>query len=40
VIDALARHDAEAARAAMAEHLAAGAAPLIAHLRSRGVIDD
>ncbi|UXA19612.1 GntR family transcriptional regulator [Mycobacterium sp. SMC-4] len=38
VLDALARRDAEAARAAMSEHLRSGATPLIEHLSCRGVI--
>ncbi|WP_137146961.1 GntR family transcriptional regulator [Mycolicibacterium sp. CR10] len=38
VLDALTRHDQDLARAAMSEHLAAGAAPLIDHLTRRGVI--
>ncbi|MCV7154616.1 GntR family transcriptional regulator [Mycolicibacterium pyrenivorans] len=38
VLDALARHDQTLARTAMAEHLAAGATPLIEHLTRRGVI--
>ena len=37
ILAALRAHDAEAARAAMSDHLAAGAAPLIEHLMSRGV---
>ncbi|AFM16513.1 transcriptional regulator [Mycolicibacterium chubuense NBB4] len=39
VLDALRRRDQHGARAAMSEHLAAGAAPLIEHLTHRGVID-
>lgn len=39
VLAALAAHDQEQARAAMAEHLTAGAAPLIDHLTRRGVLD-
>lgn len=38
VLAALAAHDEEQARTAMAEHLAAGASPLIDHLTRRGVI--
>ncbi len=38
VLVALAKRDEEAARSAMAEHLAAGAAPLIDHLVERGVV--
>lgn len=38
VLRALAQHDADGARAAMSEHLAAGADPLIDHLKARGVI--
>ncbi|MEZ0341252.1 GntR family transcriptional regulator [Mycobacterium sp. pV006] len=38
VLDALARQDPDAARAAMSEHLSAGADPLIEHLSCRGVI--
>ncbi|MEW5808917.1 MAG: GntR family transcriptional regulator [Actinomycetota bacterium] len=38
VLDALAARDQAGARAAMAEHLTAGAAPLIDHLTRRGVI--
>jgi DNA-binding GntR family transcriptional regulator len=38
LVAALAKRDAGAARAAMAEHLSAGAAPLIDHLRQRGVV--
>lgn len=38
LLDALAGRDAEGARAAMSEHLAAGAGPLIEHLTARGVI--
>lgn len=38
LLAALARHDAEEARAAMSEHLAAGADPLIDHLRAHGVV--
>ena len=37
ILAALRAHDAEAARAAMSDHLAAGATPLIEHLVSRGV---
>jgi DNA-binding GntR family transcriptional regulator len=39
VLVALETHDESAARAAMSEHLAAGAAPLIEHLTQRGVVD-
>lgn len=39
VLAALAAHDQEQARVAMAEHLTAGAAPLIDHLTGRGVIE-
>ena len=39
LLAALARRDEELARAAMSEHLAAGAAPLIEHLTQRGVVD-
>ena len=38
LVAALAKRDAGAARAAMSEHLSAGAAPLIDHLRQRGVV--
>ena len=38
VVAALAKRDAEQARVAMSEHLAAGAAPLIDHLTQRGVV--
>ena len=38
VLDALAKHDQEQARAAMSEHLAASAIPLIDHLIERGVV--
>ncbi|BBX71178.1 GntR family transcriptional regulator [Mycolicibacterium psychrotolerans] len=38
LLDALAARDEDRARAAMSEHLAAGAAPLIEHLTRRGVI--
>ena len=38
VVAALAKRDAEQARAAMAEHLSAGAGPMIDHLRRRGVV--
>lgn len=38
LLKALAAGDADDARAAMSEHLAAGAAPLIDHLASRGVV--
>jgi DNA-binding GntR family transcriptional regulator len=39
VLSALAKHDAEQARKAMSDHLAAGAAPLIEHLVEHGVVD-
>ncbi|OBK12647.1 GntR family transcriptional regulator [Mycobacterium asiaticum] len=39
VLAALARHDEQQARAAMSEHLAASAVPLIDHLVERGVVD-
>ncbi|BBX13589.1 GntR family transcriptional regulator [Mycobacterium novum] len=39
VLAALAKGDEELARAAMAEHLAAGAAPLIDHLVEHGVVE-
>ncbi|MCV7317043.1 GntR family transcriptional regulator [Mycolicibacillus parakoreensis] len=39
LLAALARHDEQRARAVMAEHLAAGAAPLIGHLVERGVVE-
>src|SRR3954452_8229012 len=38
VVAALAKRDAEQARAAMSEHLSAGATPLINHLKARGVV--
>ena len=38
VLAALKRHDGEAARAAMSEHLRAAAGPLVAHLSSLGVL--
>ena len=38
VLSALESHDEELARAAMSQHLAAGAVPLIEHLVSRGVV--
>ena len=38
VVAALAERDAEQARAAMSEHLSAGAKPLIDHLEQRGVV--
>ncbi|KRE32141.1 GntR family transcriptional regulator [Mycobacterium sp. Soil538] len=38
LLEALAARDEDRARAAMSEHLAAGAAPLIEHLTRRGVI--
>jgi DNA-binding GntR family transcriptional regulator len=40
VLSALEQHDENLARAAMSEHLAAGAVPLIEHLVSRGVVAD
>jgi DNA-binding GntR family transcriptional regulator len=40
ILSALKRHDDQAARAAMSEHLAAGAVPLIDHLVARGVVAD
>ena len=40
VLSALKKHDAKLARAAMSEHLAAGAGPLIEHLIARGVVGD
>ncbi|WP_102145438.1 GntR family transcriptional regulator [Mycobacterium hubeiense] len=39
VLDALAKRDAEQARQAMSEHLAAGATPLIDHLSRLGVVE-
>jgi DNA-binding GntR family transcriptional regulator len=39
LLAALQRHDEKLARAAMSEHLAAGAAPLIEHLSRLGVVD-
>ena len=39
LLSALAKHDTEAARVAMAEHLAAAAAPMIDHLIEHGVVD-
>ncbi|OBK90504.1 GntR family transcriptional regulator [Mycolicibacter sinensis] len=39
VLAALAKRDEELARAAMAEHLAAGAAPMLEHLVERGVVE-
>jgi hypothetical protein len=39
-LSALESHDGSLARAAMSEHLAAGAVPLIEHLVSRGVVSD
>ena len=39
MLAALEKRDDELARAAMSEHLAAGAAPLIDHLTQRGVVD-
>jgi len=38
-VAALAKHDSDAARQAMSEHLAAGAAPLIDHLAEHGVVE-
>jgi DNA-binding GntR family transcriptional regulator len=38
ILSALKKHDAKLARAAMSEHLAAGAVPLIDHLTARGVV--
>ena len=38
VVAALAKRDAEQARAAMSDHLSAGAVPLINHLKARGVV--
>lgn len=38
VLSALAKHDDKLARAAMSDHLAAGAVPLIDHLMARGVV--
>ena len=38
VVAALAKRDSEQARAAMSEHLSAGATPLINHLKQRGVV--
>lgn len=38
ILAALRRRDREGARTAMAEHLAAGAEPMIAHLRAHGVL--
>lgn len=40
ILSALKKHDENLARAAMSEHLAAGAVPLIEHLVARGVVDD
>ena len=40
LIAALADGDAEAARAAMAEHLTVGVQPMVEHLIERGVIRD
>ena len=40
ILSALEKHDDELARAAMSEHLAAGAVPLIDHLTARGVVMD
>src|SRR5271163_612666 len=40
ILAALESHDGSLARAAMSEHLAAGAVPLIEHLVSRGVVAD
>jgi DNA-binding GntR family transcriptional regulator len=38
LLAALAKRDEELARSAMSEHLAAGAVPLISHLKQRGVV--
>lgn len=40
ILSALKKRDDKLARAAMSEHLAAGAVPLIDHLMSRGVVTD
>jgi DNA-binding GntR family transcriptional regulator len=40
ILSALKKHDDELARAAMSQHLAAGAVPLIEHLTARGVVVD
>jgi DNA-binding GntR family transcriptional regulator len=40
ILSALKKHDGDLARAAMSEHLAAGAIPLIDHLNARGVVID
>jgi DNA-binding GntR family transcriptional regulator len=40
ILSALKKHDGELARAAMSEHLAAGAVPLVDHLTARGVVRD
>jgi DNA-binding GntR family transcriptional regulator len=40
ILTALEIHDDKLARAAMSEHLAAGAVPLIDHLVARGVVAD
>jgi DNA-binding GntR family transcriptional regulator len=40
ILSALKKHDDKLARAAMSEHLAAGAVPLIDHLTARGVVVD
>ncbi|ORV82199.1 GntR family transcriptional regulator [Mycobacterium interjectum] len=40
ILSALKKHDDELARAAMSQHLAAGAVPLIEHLAARGVVVD
>jgi DNA-binding GntR family transcriptional regulator len=40
ILSALKKHDDGLARAAMSEHLAAGAVPLIEHLVARGVVAD
>lgn len=40
ILSALKKHDQELARAAMSQHLAAGAVPLIEHLTARGVVVD
>ncbi|WP_156748377.1 FCD domain-containing protein, partial [Mycobacterium sp. E3198] len=38
ILSALKKHDEQLARAAMSQHLAAGAVPLIEHLTARGVV--
>ncbi len=40
ILSALKKHDEKLARAAMSQHLASGAVPLIAHLTARGVVVD